>query len=92
MTSALDLDIATGGSFAYKTVMEGKKILDRILQKHTSSIVVSKTLHEKPMSCFEESSSAESNFVSSLLIDSSVKPVGYFNDCKSESASARISL
>jgi hypothetical protein len=33
MTSALDLDIAVGGSFAYKTLMEEKKILDDILEK-----------------------------------------------------------
>jgi hypothetical protein len=44
MTSALDLDITTGGLFAYKTPTEGKKILDHILEKHTSSILVSKPL------------------------------------------------
>jgi hypothetical protein len=44
MTYALDLDIIARGSFAYKTPMEGKKILDRILEKHTSSIVEAKTL------------------------------------------------
>jgi hypothetical protein len=33
MTSALDLDIAARGSFAYKTPKEGRKIFDRILEK-----------------------------------------------------------
>jgi hypothetical protein len=47
MTSALDLDIAAGGLFAYKTPSGGKKILDCILEKHTSSIVVSIPLQEK---------------------------------------------
>jgi hypothetical protein len=74
MTSALDLDIAVGGSVAYKTSLEGKKILDRILEKHTSSIVETKPLLEKAMSCVEESSSAESNPVPSPSIDSSVRP------------------
>jgi hypothetical protein len=54
--------------------MGGKKILDRILEKHTSSIVISKPLQEKPMPCFEESSSAKSNPVPSPSIDSSVRP------------------
>jgi hypothetical protein len=68
------LDITTGGSFAYKTPMEGKKILDHILEKHTSSIVVPKPLQEKAMSYFEDSSSVESNPISSPSIDSSIKP------------------
>jgi hypothetical protein len=46
MTSALDLDITAGGSFAYKTLMEEKKILDNILEKCTPSIVEAKTLQE----------------------------------------------
>jgi ribosomal protein L35AE/L33A len=49
MTSALDLDIAVGGSVAYKTSLEGKKILGHILEKHNSSIVETKPLLEKPL-------------------------------------------
>jgi hypothetical protein len=56
MTFAVDLDIAARGSFAFKTPIEGKKILDHILEKHPSSIIVSKPLLEKAMSCIEESS------------------------------------
>jgi hypothetical protein len=32
MESALQLDIATGGSFTHKTTVEGEALLDRILE------------------------------------------------------------
>ena len=74
MATALDLNIAAGGSFAFKTLLEAKKIMDHILEKHTSSTAVSKPLHEKAMSFVEESSSVESNLIPSPSIYLFVKP------------------
>jgi hypothetical protein len=51
---------------------EQRKILDHILEKHTSPVVKPNPLHKKGMSSFEEPSSAESLPLPSL--DSTVEP------------------
>ena len=61
-----------GGSFTHKTMMEQKKILAHILEKHASSIIEPKPLQKKGMSSFEEPSSTESKLIPSL--DSTVEP------------------
>ena len=70
--AALYLDMTIGGSFTHKTMMEQKKILSHILEKHASSIVEPKALQKKGMSSFEEPSLAESKLV--LSLDSTVEP------------------
>jgi hypothetical protein len=37
--AALCLDMTTGGSFTHKTMTDQRKILDHILEKHTSPII-----------------------------------------------------
>jgi hypothetical protein len=51
---------------------EHRKILDHILEKHTSPVIKPKPLQKKGMSSFEEPSLAESKPISSL--DSTVEP------------------
>jgi hypothetical protein len=58
--AALCLDMTVGGSFTHKTTTEHRKILDHILEKHTSPVIKTKPLQKKGMSSFEEPSSAES--------------------------------
>jgi len=53
--SALQLDIAVGGSFTHKTMAEGEALLDRILE-NTPAL---EPLHVEPVFGHEEASSAE---------------------------------
>jgi hypothetical protein len=70
--ATLCLDMTTGGSFTHKTIMDQRKILDHILEKHTSPIVKPNPLHKKGMSSFEEPSSAKS--LPSPFLDLTVEP------------------
>jgi hypothetical protein len=60
--SALQLDIAAGGSFTHKTTAEGEALLDRIL-KNTPPL---EPFHVEPELNHEEVSSAEAKPITSL--------------------------
>ena len=59
---ALQLNIATGGSFTHKTIVEGKALLDRILE-NTPPL---EPLHVEPEPSHEEVSSAEAEPITSI--------------------------
>jgi hypothetical protein len=73
MDSAEDLDVATRGSFAHKTPMEGKEILDHILGISSFPTYPCEPQQESKSS-LESPSIAKSNPLPSTSQDSCVEP------------------
>jgi hypothetical protein len=83
MDSAEDVDIATRGSFAHKTLIERKKILDHILG-NSSFLTYPYKPQKETKSHHESPSSAESNPLPSTSHDSSVEPSAVSQTSKEE--------
>ena len=62
----LCLDVTIGGHFTHKPTMEQVKFLENLLDRHSSSIMKTRTLQEKVMSSVKESSLVESKPKTSL--------------------------
>jgi hypothetical protein len=68
----LCLDVTTGGRFTHKPKIEQVKFLENFLERHTSSVMKTRTLHAKVMSSAEESSLVE--FKPIPFLDSTLEP------------------
>jgi hypothetical protein len=62
----LCLDMATGGWFTHKPMMEQVKFLENFLKGQTSSVMETRTLQAKVISSVEESSCVETKHMPSL--------------------------
>jgi hypothetical protein len=60
------LDMTARGGFTHKPMMEQVKFLENFIDKYSSSIIRTKSLHAKVMSSVEESSLVESKPIPSL--------------------------
>jgi hypothetical protein len=68
----LCLDMTTRGRFTHKPKIEQVKFLENFLERHTSSIMKTRTLHAKVMPSVEESSLVE--FKPIPFLDSTLEP------------------
>jgi hypothetical protein len=62
----LCLDMTIGGRFTHKPMMEQVKFLENFIDRHTSSVIRTKSLQAKVMLSIEESSLVESKPIPSL--------------------------
>jgi hypothetical protein len=74
MKSAIDLDVVTGGLFAHKTMMEGREILDHLLENSSFPTDHNKPRREESESSHESVSIAKSELSPFTSQDSSVEP------------------
>jgi hypothetical protein len=72
--SALDLDVAAGGSFAHKTRMEGREILARLLEKSSFPTDHNEPHRQESDLIHERPSTAKSEFSPFASQDSSIEP------------------
>ena len=72
MDANLCLDVTVGGCFTHKTMMEQVEFLEHFIDKHSSSVIRTKSLQEKVTSSVEESSPVESKPIPPL--DSTRQP------------------
>ena len=73
MKSALTLDIAAGGSFAQKTPMEGREILDFLLENSSFPTNHNEPIQQEYESRQKELPAAESSPSTSTSLDSTVE-------------------
>ena len=73
MESTLYLDVATGGSFSHKTLLEGREILDRITE-NTSFVANAGSSQEEHTSSHEDILAAESDLSPPTTLDSALEP------------------
>jgi hypothetical protein len=71
--SAHYLDITAGGSFTHKIAVEGRKILDRIIE-NASFVRETNPLHDEAEMSYGEALDAKSKPSSSILQDSTPEP------------------
>ena len=72
--SALHLDATAGGSFLEKTTIEGREILDRILDNFSFTSDLNEPIREEAQSSSEDPSIAESSPKPSTSLDSTIEP------------------
>ena len=73
MKSALNLDIAAGGSFAQITITEGREILDFLLENSSFPTNHNEPLQQECESRQEDLPAAESSSSTSTSLDSTVE-------------------
>jgi len=73
MKSALNLDISTGGSFAQITPMEGREILDFLLENSSFPTNHNEPIQQECELCQEDLPAAESSPSTSTSLDSAIE-------------------